>query len=176
MQFLQSIIVTALNHFDKAESRALKLANLEVLINSVLYNPSAALHFIETFRPGMARTFFDSWFGFIKSAETKLPRVHDKKLSIVALCALLELAPGAIPDNLKDGWPAIVGGIIKVFHDLPKAVEGKQFLPRSCSILYMKWRTRIERQKLEEALETEADDDDDAEEKLLNLKEDDGEY
>jgi len=152
-EFLQNIIVTALNHFDKSQTKASKLANLEVLINAVLYNPSATLHFIENFRPGMARTFFDSWFGFIKSAETKLPRVHDKKLTIVALCALLELAPGAIPDNLKDGWPAIVGGIIKIFHDLPKAVEY--------------------RLKLEEALETELDDDDDTEDKLLNMKEDD---
>lgn len=139
----------------------------------MLYNPSAALHFIENFRPGMARTFFDSWFGFIKAAEAKLPRVHDKKLSIVALCALLELAPGAIPDNLKDGWPAIVGGIIKIFHDLPKAVECKRILAGH-DIMY--WPTCTDRQKLEEALETEADDDDDADEKLLNMKEDDGEH
>ncbi|KAM6494523.1 Armadillo-type fold [Amanita muscaria] len=152
-EFLQTIVNTALSHFDKAETKALKLSNLEVLVNAVLYNPSAALHFIEGFRPGMARTFFDSWFNAIKSSETQLPRVHDKKLSILALCALLELAPVAIPENLKGGWPAIVGGAIKVFHDLPRAVE--------------------ERQKLEEQLETDLESDEGVDDKLLNLKEDD---
>ncbi|KAF8624410.1 hypothetical protein AX15_005891 [Amanita polypyramis BW_CC] len=152
-EFLQTIINTALNHLDKSKTRTLKLANLEVLINAVLYNPSASLHFTESFRPGMARTFFDSWFAAIKTAETQLPRVHDKKLSIMALCALLELGPDAIPENLKSGWPAIVGGIIKIFRDLPKAIEA--------------------RQKIEEELDTDLDDDSLSEEKMLNMKEDD---
>ncbi|KAK2463383.1 hypothetical protein APHAL10511_004609 [Amanita phalloides] len=151
--FLQIITITALRHLDKAESKSLKLSNLEVLVNTVLYNPKAALHFIESFRPGMARAFFENWFGAIKSADTKLPRVHDKKLNIVALCALLKLAPGDIPPILKDGWPAIVGGIIKIFKDLPSAIEN--------------------RQKLEDELETELEDDSDSDEKLLNMKEDD---
>jgi len=125
-----------------------QLGNLEVLINAVLYNPSAALHFIESFQPGMARTFFDKWFVAIKSAETQLPRVHDKKLSIMALCALLEIPPGAVPENLKDGWHAIVGGIIKVFRDLPNAIE--------------------QRRKLEESESDLASDDGD-EGKILNL-------
>ncbi|KAF8625982.1 hypothetical protein AX17_006706 [Amanita inopinata Kibby_2008] len=151
-EFLQTIVNTALSHFDKCETKTLKLANLEVLVNAVLYNPSAALHFIEGFRPGMARTFFDSWFTEINAADTRLPRVHDKKLNIVALCALLELSPDAIPNDLRSGWPTIVGGIIKIFKDLPKAVEN--------------------RKKMEEMLE-ESDDEESDEEKLLNLKEDD---
>jgi len=72
---LQPIIVTALDHIDKAETRALRLANLEVLVNAVLYNPSAALHLMETARPGMGRVF------------------------IVALCALMEMHPNAIPET-----------------------------------------------------------------------------
>jgi hypothetical protein len=100
------------------------LANLEVLINAVLYNPTAALHLIEAFRPGMARVFFDKWFAAINN-EARLPRVHDKKLSILALCALLELAPAAVPETLQSGWPGIVGGILKIFKDLPKAIASE---------------------------------------------------
>jgi hypothetical protein len=112
-----------LDHLERAETAALRLANLEVLINAVLYNPSAALLLMESSRPGMARVFFDKWFAAI-NAENLLPRVHDKKLSIMALCALLEMVPPTIPETLKDGWHGIVAGILKIFKDLPRAIEG----------------------------------------------------
>ncbi|KAK7048757.1 importin N-terminal domain-containing protein [Favolaschia claudopus] len=149
---LQMIIVTALGQLDKPmETAALRLANLEVLVNGVLYNPAAALHIIESTQPGMARKFFDAWFASIND-HAKMPRVHDKKLSIMALCALLEMAPGSIPESLNEGWPAIVGGVLKLFKDLPGAIEARKALE-----------------------EQEADDDDDdlIDEKILNMNEDD---
>lgn len=112
-------------HLDVAESSALRLANLEVLVNAVLYNASAALHLMEAFRAGSSRVFFDKWFAAIGAADSRLPRVHDKKLSIMALCALLELDAAAIPDALRDGWPGIVSGALKLFQDLPKAIAGQ---------------------------------------------------
>jgi len=79
--------------------------------------------------------------------------VHDKKLSIVALCSLMEMDPSAIPDILKEGWPGIVGGALKLFKDFPKAMEV--------------------RQALEEAYEDDSDDDDIIDDsKVLNLNED----
>ncbi|KAJ7490549.1 armadillo-type protein [Mycena latifolia] len=144
---LQPIIVTALTQLDKAETAALRLANLEVLINAVLYNPAAALHFME----GNARVFFDAWFVVIGD-QAKMPRVHDKKLAILALCALLEMAPGAVPESLKDGWPGIVGGVLKIFKDLPAAIEARKAL---------------------EDAEEEDDGDDLVDEKILNMNEDD---
>jgi len=48
--------------------------------------------------------------------------VHDKKLSILALCKLLEMEAGAIPDSLRDGWPGIVVGVLNIFKSLPQAV------------------------------------------------------
>ncbi|KAJ7704207.1 armadillo-type protein [Mycena metata] len=148
---LQPIIVTALSQLDKAETASLRLANLEVLINSVLYNPAAALHIIEATQAGMARKFFDAWFLAIGD-HAKMPRVHDKKLSIVALCALLEMPAGAVPETLKDGWPAIVGGVLKLFKDLPGAIAARKAL---------------------EDYEDEDGDDDLVEEKILNMNEDD---
>jgi hypothetical protein len=119
---LQPIILTALDHLDKGETSAFRLANLGVLMNAVLYNPHAALVLMEASRPGMARVFFDKWFKAINSPN-HLPRVHDKKLSIMALCSLLEMDPVNILPSLSDGWPGIVTGIIKLFKDLPGAIQ-----------------------------------------------------
>lgn len=71
--------------------------------------------------------FFDKWFAAINNSEKRLPRVHDKKLTIVALCALLELNANAIPVGLREGWPGIVAAAVRTFKDLPKAVEGLFF-------------------------------------------------
>lgn len=150
---LQTIISTALTHLDKAETSSLRLANLEVLINGVLYNPSAALHLMEVTAAGSARVFFDKWFVAINSEKNLLPRVHDKKLSILALCSLLELAPAAVPENLRNGWPGIVGGALRIFKDLPKAIA--------------------DRKALEEQLAEESDDDEALDDKFLNLEGDD---
>jgi hypothetical protein len=98
------------------------LANLEVLINAVLYNPGAALALMDAQHPHGAKVFFGLWFAAVDK-EHGLPRVHDKTLSIVALSALLEMKTG-VPAELREGWPGIVGGAIKVFKALPKAVAG----------------------------------------------------
>ena len=120
------IINTALSIIDDDDQTSyLRLANLEVLINSVLYNPSAALHFMEGNKPGTARNFFNRWFVVITG--DKLPRVHDKKLSIMALCTLLEMPPDTVPELLREGWPGIVGGILRIFKGLPKAIESQHF-------------------------------------------------
>ncbi|KDQ62833.1 hypothetical protein JAAARDRAFT_30743 [Jaapia argillacea MUCL 33604] len=148
---LHVFINTALDHLDKAETVALRLANLEVLINAVLYNPSASLHLMEVYRAGSSRVFFDKWFEAI-NAENRLPRVHDKKLTILALCALMEMDPAGIPDVLRDGWPGIVAATLKTFKELPQAVES--------------------RKALEEAFQDDDDDEDIInDEELFNLAE-----
>jgi hypothetical protein len=116
-------VAAAFKHLDQTETKAFELANLEVLINTVLYNPGAALALMSAQHPHGARVFFDRWFAAV-NAERGLPRVHDKTLSIVALSALLEMDAVAVPAELRDGWPGIVGGAIRVFKGLPKAVAG----------------------------------------------------
>ena len=123
LKALHPIIKTSLEHLNEASTKPLKLAILETLINTVLYNPSAALHLMESTQAGSSRVFFEKWFSILKS-DKGLPRVHDKKLSILAMCALLEMDAAAIPAPLRDGWSGIVAAILHVFKDLPKAVEG----------------------------------------------------
>jgi hypothetical protein len=72
----------------------------------------------------MAGTFLETWFAAIK-AENGLPRVYDKRLTIIALSALMELEQPAIPEPLSKAWPLLVSGALKVFEGLPKAVAGK---------------------------------------------------
>lgn len=171
-QHLERIITTALDLQGKPETKALVLANLEVIINAILYNPAAALQIMETSRPGMARAFFDQWFTAINT-DGKLPRVHDKKLCIMTLCAMMEMNPAVIPDNLREVWGHVVNGALRMFKDLPKAIRGiSGFLSSPASI-----NTDIDRKILEESLEEESEDEEIGEEgKLLNLNEDeDGE-
>jgi hypothetical protein len=106
------------------ETRSLKLANLEVLINTILYNAAAALALINSHGEDKLKTFFTEWFELLKD-ESSLPRVHDKKLSILAMCGLLTLDGSQIPQSLQEGWTGIVAGILVVFKTLPKAVAGK---------------------------------------------------
>ncbi|EKM79672.1 hypothetical protein AGABI1DRAFT_74786 [Agaricus bisporus var. burnettii JB137-S8] len=175
---LPGIITLSFGLFNTAQGTALRLANLEVLINAILYNPALALHIMDSlpfqpsnssspptsasplstsFAPPTAtsstsaiRMFFDKWFAAITNSEKKLPRVHDKKLTIVALCALLELDVGSIPVGVREGWPGIVAGVVRTFKDLPKAIEA--------------------RKALETALQEDGDSDSEGDDKFLNLE------
>ncbi len=105
------------------ETQGLRLANLEVLINAVLYNAPAALHIMEIHDAARLKKFFAEWFEYVRD-DMKLPRVHDKKLSILAMCSLLNMDPTQVPVSLQDGWTDIVTGLLLTFKALPRAISG----------------------------------------------------
>jgi len=130
---------------------------------------------MEVIHPGMARTFFDQWFIAI-NAENKLPRVHDKKLTIVTLCALMELNMESIPNCLRDGWFGILGCVIKMFKELPKAIQGRLSLFFFHLIgfdlaIFGCW---LARKELEQAMQEEVDTDDEGDDKFLNFADNEG--
>ena len=88
---------------------------------------------MESIEPRTSRKVLDKWFEAINNPNG-LPRVHDKKLSIMALCALLEMDSTVIPEPIREGWPQIVGGVLHIFKDLPKAIEGEWQVLHGCSI------------------------------------------
>ncbi|KAI6098151.1 armadillo-type protein [Pisolithus sp. B1] len=143
------IIQIAFDNLDEGNGYSFKLANMEVLINTVYYNPTAALHLLENHKPGSSRVFFDKWFAII-NVDSKLPTVHDKKLSILALCKLLEVNVSLVPEVLRVGWPGIVTGALNIFKSLPQAVA--------------------KRKALEERLVDEEDDVDEDDSRYLNLE------
>jgi hypothetical protein len=129
---------------------------------------------METKQAGTARKFFDLWFAAI-NGENKLPRVHDKKLSILTLSALMEVPAANVPDSLRDGWPGIVGGALRLFKDLPKAIEGAlSILPRDT----YNGNTEMPHHTVRKALQAEYDAgeeiDDTYAEKLLNFNDEEG--
>ena len=89
---------------------------------------------MENYKPGAARLFFDRWFAAINT-EDKLPRVHDKKLSLLTLSKLLEVDEAMIPGGLRDGWYAIVAGALIIFKSLPQAISSASPLP----VLFLFW-------------------------------------
>lgn len=172
MQGLQAIISTALGTIDAANTRSLKLANLEVLINAVLYNPSATLQIMESVQPGTSRVFFDKWFEAIRD-DKRLPRVHDKKLTILALCALLEMDPVAVPEPIKEGWPQIISGILSIFKDLPHAIEGMFVCPVAQTSVTDADHLSA-RKELEASFQADSESDVEWEDGLLNLNDSEG--
>ncbi|KAH8091016.1 armadillo-type protein [Cristinia sonorae] len=128
--YLEPIITTASKVIGTEKTTELRLSNFEVLINAVLYNPAATLHIMERLQTGSSRVFFDQWFEFINT-DSRLPRVNDKKLTLVTICALLEMDPGAVPAPLHEVFPRIVAGALKLFKALPNAIEVRNLFQKA---------------------------------------------
>ena len=92
---------------------------MEMVINAIYYNPVITLHVLES--NGWTNKFFSSWFSNIES----FTRVHDKKLSIVAISSLLTLNANEVPTSVQQGWPRLLQGVVRLFQTLPAALKSK---------------------------------------------------
>ncbi|GAB5589961.1 Nonsense-mediated mRNA decay protein 5 [Umbelopsis nana] len=97
---------------------------LEVVINSLHYNPALTIRILEENQ--WITGFFSLWFQNVP----KFSRVHDKKLIIVSLCAVLEMPFDQVPASLRDGWPNMLDAIITAFQTLPKAIQNREEMER----------------------------------------------
>jgi len=93
---------------------------MEMVINAIYYNPILTLQVLET--QGWTNKFFSLWFGSMDS----FSRVHDKKLCIVAIVALLTIQPDQIPASVSVGWPRLLQGITTLFKSLPSALKNRE--------------------------------------------------
>lgn len=82
--------------------KSYKIHLMEMVINAIYYNPILTLQVLET--KGWTNKFFSLWFGSMDM----FGRVHDKKLCIVAIVALLGLNPDHIPPSVSVGWPRLL--------------------------------------------------------------------
>jgi hypothetical protein len=78
------------------------------------------LHVLES--NGWTNKFFSWWFSSIDS----FTRVHDKKLSIAAIVALLTLNADQVPVSVQQGWPRLLQGIVRLFQTLPTATKNRE--------------------------------------------------
>jgi hypothetical protein len=104
---------------DEPKVKSLRIHLMEVVINSIYYNPALALHVLET--NGWTNKFFSLWFSSIDN----FTRVHDKKLCISAICALLTLRAQDVPVSVQQGWPRLLQGVVRLFQTLPAALKSE---------------------------------------------------
>ncbi|TVY65558.1 putative importin, partial [Lachnellula suecica] len=116
-QYVVAFIEMAMRTLTSTEVKvkSYKIHLMEMVINAIYYNPVLALHVLES--KGWTNKFFSLWFSSIDS----FTRVHDKKLSIAAIVALLTLNVDQVPQSVQTGWPRLLQGIVRLFATLPNA-------------------------------------------------------
>lgn len=100
--------------------KSYKIHLVEMVINAIYYNPILALQVLESH--GWTNKFFSVWFGSIDSFR----RVHDKKLCIAAISALLTINADQVPHSVQTGWPRLLTGATFLFRTLPAAVKQRE--------------------------------------------------
>ncbi|KAF3484232.1 karyopherin [Arthroderma uncinatum] len=102
---------------EETQTKSYLIHLMEMVINAIYYNPGLALQVLEGGQ--WTNKFFSTWFSNIDSFK----RVHDKKLSIVAICALLTLRAEDVPASIQPGWPRLLQGVTRLFQTLPNAMK-----------------------------------------------------
>lgn len=107
---------------DELKVKSYRIHLLEMVINAIHYSPILALRVLEA--KGWTNKFFSSWFSNIEN----LTRVHDKKLSILAISALLTLKADDVPTSVQQGWPRLLQGVVRLFQTLPAAIKSRSLV------------------------------------------------
>ncbi len=110
--------MTVMNN-NELKVKSYRIHLIEMVINAIYYNPQLALSILEM--NGMTNRFFSLWFSNIDN----FSRVHDKKLSIAAITALLTIHAQSVPHSVQQGWPRLMAGLAKLFQTLPAAMKSK---------------------------------------------------
>ena len=120
-RFIPTFIGLAMRVLTNSEMKVkvYRIHLMEMVINAIYYNPLLALRVLETNQ--WTNKFFSSWFSSIEI----FTRVHDKKLSIVAISALLTLNANEVPSSVEQGWPRLMQGVVRLFQTLPVAMKRK---------------------------------------------------
>ncbi|KAJ3035132.1 hypothetical protein HDV00_004303 [Rhizophlyctis rosea] len=137
----------------KTSPRTFRERCLAIVINALYYNPAATLALLEQRHATTA--FFELWFRNIEIFR----RVHDKKLCIIALSAILELPMDQLPASLHGAhWVSLLHAALKVFETLPMAIAARE---------------ELEKVRDDEDNDVEEDDDEDASGLLNDVDDDD---
>lgn len=106
---------------DFVVTKPLFLHSLELVILSVSYNPQQAIAILD--RHDWTQQFFAQWFKNL----SKYTRVHDKKMSLWAICALFDWLNGVGAGSPLAGNVAqLVQGALEVFKTYPRALAERK--------------------------------------------------
>lgn len=103
----------------KIESRAFRVSMLEFVLNTVLYQPGLALSYLAN--QGWLTIFLTVWFKTLND----FARVHDKKLCIAAISAVLRSDSASLPTEVQGGLGMLFQGLLKMYETLPEALESE---------------------------------------------------
>ena len=120
-EFIKCAMNNLLN--DEVKVKSYRIHLIEMVINAIHYNPMLAMSILEM--NGQTNKFFGMWFANIDN----MVRVHDKKLSISAITALLTMPAQNVPQSVHDGWPRLLHGLVKLFQTLPQAEKSEYRKP-----------------------------------------------
>lgn len=95
------------------------LHSLELIITAIFYNPALTLTILDAH--DWTRSFFSQWFKHLAS----FTRVHDRKLGIAAICALLEWLAGLGDAPLAQSSNLLLTAALVLFKGFPEAVLGE---------------------------------------------------
>jgi hypothetical protein len=101
----------------KIKTTAFRVHCIEIVLNALYYNPLVTVPLLE--RANWTLPFVTFWLQNLDSFR----RVHDKKLSILTLCALLEMPAAQIPPSLQQLMPQLFDSVLKIFITYPAALE-----------------------------------------------------
>ncbi|RKP13872.1 armadillo-type protein [Piptocephalis cylindrospora] len=110
-----------------ARTKALRVHGLEILLNALFYNASLTLRYLQSKDPQIITSLFSLWFQSLSD----FTRVHDKKISILSLCSLLESAGpelSSLPPSIASSLPDLLSALALLLQSLPKALEGRERL------------------------------------------------
>jgi len=121
-QLIPGFIESNLAVFQEAETTSLKVCSLEVVINSIYYNPLLALGYLDS--KNHTNPFFTAWFTNIQ----KFTRVHDIKLCLLTLCKIFLMNFNDVPATVRAGYHQAMLVVIDLFRRLPDAYKHRKEL------------------------------------------------
>ena len=123
--FIELAMSVLANTPGKTLVKSYKIHLMEMVINGIYYNPLLAMRVLES--KGWTNKFFSLWFSSIE----QFKRVHDKKLCICAISALLSLRADQVPQSVQTGWPRLLTGVTTLFKTLPAALQIREEATRA---------------------------------------------
>ncbi len=116
--------MTALSSLPNSKSTAHFVHCMNIIIDAFYYNPLLAFSILEKHQ--QTTSFFETWI----KEHGKFSRVHDKKLSIMAILTLLQLPLTSIPQSIQPGWHHLITSLMQYFETLPKAIEERDHMEK----------------------------------------------
>jgi hypothetical protein len=104
----------------KIKTPAFRVHVIEIVLNAVYYNAALTISLLE--RASWTTQFIGYWFRYL----SEFKRVHDKKLSILTICTILEMPRDQIPHSVQVIWKDLMGAALTIFATLPAAIEARE--------------------------------------------------